>query len=151
MNAYLADFALYRAGRVEEARSRLEERYGEIGPSGSGVVLLAAGDTAGARERAARYEELDASFAAGLLHAALGNRGRAVEDFRAFLESDRTVFHGGQTIRLRYFFPQALASFREDPRYRDLIREYNRAWGLNPDGSFPDSVDISRSSCRYCG
>jgi len=42
----------------------------------------------------------------------------------------------GVLDRLRYYGVEN-PSIKENPRYRDLIQEANRAWGLNPDGSFP--------------
>ena len=45
--------------------------------------------------------------------------------------------------RLRYFYPDLVSAFRADPRYDKLIRSLNRAWGLNPDGSLPENIDVS--------
>lgn len=47
--------------------------------------------------------------------------------------------------RLRNFYPDLLSTFREDPRYDKLIRTLNRAWGLNPDGSFSESTGVPGS------
>jgi hypothetical protein len=34
------------------------------------------------------------------------------------------------------------SSIRDDPRYEALLREAYRAWGLLPDGSVPQDVDV---------
>lgn len=31
-----------------------------------------------------------------------------------------------------------LEPLRKDPRYEELIRKANQAWGLNPDGTIPE-------------
>ena len=54
------------------------------------------------------------------------------------------VEHWGQHGEdLRYYFPDVLGSLRDDPRCRDLTRKVNREWGLDLDGSLPDSADVA--------
>lgn len=97
---------------------------------------VSAGDSAAARELAARWEEAGIPLLAGVLRAVLGEHGRAVEDFREAVRRTELV-HDAAIIGIRYFFPERLEGFREDPRYRELLREINRDLGLGPDGSVP--------------
>ena len=74
-----------------------------------------------------------------VVHAALG------EEEAALAELNRMDFEGQQlsTLVVRYYFPDILGPLRTDPRYREFIGRMNRAWVLNPDGSIPDSVQVS--------
>lgn len=137
--------ALYRLGRVADAKSALQKaRDDPLHTSTVAMIHIASGDTAQARELLTHYEEGAHLFAAGLVHGGLGNHEECLEYLRDFFRADR-LFHGGQTIRIRYLFPHLLAPLRDDPRYERLIRDLNQAWGLNPDGSLPDGVDVAWS------
>ena len=76
----------------------------------------------------------------GLVHAVLGDEGAA---FSAWRQIDDWWIN---LHLLRYCFSDVLAPLRRDPRYEKLIHEINEYWGLNPDGSIPDSVGVSLQS-----
>jgi hypothetical protein len=76
----------------------------------------------------------------GLVHAVLGDKGAA---FSAWRQIDDWWIN---LHLLRYCFSDVLAPLRRDPRYEKLIHEINEYWGLNPDGSIPDSVGVSLPS-----
>ncbi|MDX1578321.1 MAG: hypothetical protein R3266_07540, partial [Gemmatimonadota bacterium] len=93
------------------------------------LSLAASGDTAAASERLARIEEARVgpghAFAAGLVHAALGDVDAA---FRSF---DRVQRWGPlETEQFRYYFPDVLGPLREDPRWERQLRAVDRSWGL---------------------
>jgi hypothetical protein len=81
---------------------------------------------------------------AGLIRASLGEIDRAFAAFERLDEEDWGSISTNHILRsgalLNY------ARLRDDPRYGELIREGNRAWGLNPDGSFPGGGVGARSS-----
>lgn len=130
-------FALYHTGRWDELEALAREHLEE----GTGPHFILAriaalrGDTAAAREHLADIREAEDHVRAGLAHTALGETDEAfsawakVEEWRAFWPE-----------ALRYWFADIVGPLRDDPRYRELIRKVNMAWGLNPDGSIPDSV-----------
>jgi hypothetical protein len=85
-----------------------------------GYARGAAGDPAGAREVLARLESLSrtryvSSFYSALVHSGLGDRAAALDELeRAFTErSSWMVFLNVE---------RAFDGFREDPRFRDLVR-----------------------------
>ncbi|HKK93799.1 MAG TPA: tetratricopeptide repeat protein [Longimicrobiales bacterium] len=65
------------------------------------------------------------TFCTGLIHAALGDAERALENFER-------VDPWGQlsTECLRYFYPEVLGSIRHAPGYPDLIGAMERSWGV---------------------
>ncbi len=130
---------LHHQGRYAEA-----ERLARRGISGLDDVpymlrtLLVAtevalGDVPGAREELARMRQDDLPpVPLGLAHAALGDVDAA---FDAFL-GDEVIWPPGTVVALRYWFPEALRRIRADPRYPELVREIERKWKLEPDGTF---------------
>lgn len=142
--------ALYHLGRYGDARrtaieslSTLErdDRYERFWMAWFnaylGVIRVAEGDTAGAR-RHLEYLRSNATNPTqiGLVQTALGNVDDAFEAFGRLREE-----HWGgiaASHHLRYGTLLDLSRLEEDPRYRELIRGANRAWGLNPDGSLPE-------------
>ncbi len=133
--------ALLHLGRHAEAASlfrSLVERpeITELSAAGCqgmlAVALHRAGDTAAARAALTRLEEgWDFPVLEGVVHAELGEVDAAFEDLR------RGYFSYVRTGILRK--DPLLEPIRDDPRYRELIRRVNRAWGLEPDGSFPSA------------
>lgn len=141
--------ALYHLGRYGQARRTAVETLSTLGRDDRyqrrwaawlnaylGVILSARGDSAGARERL-DYLRSNATNPTqiGLVQAALGNIDDALEAFGRL----RREHWGGiaATHHLRYGTLLDLSRLEEDPRYRALIREANRAWGLDADGSLP--------------
>jgi TolB-like protein/tetratricopeptide (TPR) repeat protein len=146
----LRSFVLYHARAWDE----LEELVGQVRETeGEGVlgrfylarIAALRGDTAAARDYLSEIRREEASNVRyvfqGLTHAALGQTDRA---FAAWDELELPAAASGlPEWVLRYWFPDLLDPLRDDPRYRKLMGRFNRAWGLNPDGSLPDSVDVS--------
>jgi TolB-like protein/cytochrome c-type biogenesis protein CcmH/NrfG len=142
---FLESYALYRLGELPrpDPAGRLEIR--------SLLAMLAeatAGDTVPAREALRILEEerdLPPNRWTGLLQAALGRRAEALDTFEAaFRRKEEGMTGGGLTIALRYYYPDVLGPLRTDPRWQELIRRIDVGWGLNPDGSLPDSVAAVR-------
>jgi tetratricopeptide (TPR) repeat protein len=106
-------------------------------------IAASRGDTAAAREQLAEVRQADDPFFEGLIHAVLGDEDAA---FTAWERVEKEVWRSGPNQGLHYGFSDILDPLRDDPRYEELIREINTAWGLNPDGSLPDSVDVSFES-----
>lgn len=136
---FLEAVALRHLGRLESAESiHQQERAMRWRPSWHrgelALVQVAAGDSARARESLNQLREAEDGFSIGLVHAALGEPDAG---FRAFQRYDSWGM--GEVILVRYGYPDALEPLREDPRYRELMREINQQWGLNPDGSLPAS------------
>lgn len=141
--------ALMAMGRLEEARQLAE---GQIADGGIETIwggwlraylaeiLTAQGDTAAAR---AYLDELRAPDVPprwlAWAYAGLGRTEEAVETYGRLEREDWGLI--GPIYHLRYW--KSLPDnepLREDPRFRELIHEANRAWGLNSDGSFPSGA-----------
>jgi tetratricopeptide (TPR) repeat protein len=143
-------FVLYHAEEWDElasvSRRQLEQGknryYARFHLARAGVGR---GDTAVARAQLAKVREDEPSggrfFAEGLIHAALDQPDSTFSAWRRAREAAEGARGPAQV--LRYWYPDVLDPVRDDPRYRELIAEINRAWGLNPDGSLPDSVEMS--------
>lgn len=132
-----------RAGRHEDALAALERGL-DLAAPGDGVRQLhrgkpavahvRMGDTSRAQAMLNTLEQNDESrYARAEVHAALG------EVDAAFADLQKVKWAKFLAAELRY--GSALASLRDDPRYKDLLRMVNRTWGLNPDGSLPTSTD----------
>lgn len=151
--------ALYNLGRLQEAldltrdqMARLEEtaswkEEGTVGWKQSfrcylGILWAAQGDTARAHEHVKQLVAEDAHpILVGSAYAGLGQPDRSLQAFRRLEHDDWG--HIGVVATLRYgplADSRLLAPLQNDPRYRELLREGNRAWGLNPDGSLPDRI-----------
>jgi hypothetical protein len=134
---HLEGIALYRLGQLEEAKSVL--RNLTVPWTGAGaegmlaIVHAAAGDTESAREISGHLEENGAFFEAGMVYAALG---QVDEAFQLFEKVDYWSDYW-PTLATRYHLSFVSSSLQNDPRYESLLREVNRNWGLNPDGSLP--------------
>jgi TolB-like protein/tetratricopeptide (TPR) repeat protein len=139
-------FVLYHAQRWDELEQLSRERLSK-GEEPTGVwrfhlarIAASRGDTAAVREQLAEVRQADAPYNEGFIHAVLGDEDAA---FAAWERVEVELWwRSGLNRDLRYFFSDILDRLRDDPRYEALIREINRSWGLNPDGSLPDSVDV---------
>lgn len=126
-------------GQIVEARNILTHALSLGAPTANpthtqmrAVLALthaASGDLDEARPELSRIEgaagELADPFAAGLVHAALGQGDEAFASFGKVTRWEPT-----ETELIRYFFPDVLGPLREDPRYERVLREVNRSWGL---------------------
>ena len=140
--------ALSRAGRYDEALAAFGRGF-DLAAPGDGVrqlhlgkpavTHLRMGDTTRARTLLDTLEQNGESrYARAEVHAALGDVDAALADLQAvkwakFLAAE-----------LRY--GPALASLRDTPRFRRLLRAVNRTWGLNPDGALPAPSNSSSLS-----
>lgn len=128
------------AGRHEEAIVSLQralERTSEgsfewgLSIAGLGVIHARMGDTARSREMLTRLQESgEAPFWQAVVHAAIGEQTAAFQALRAV---EWTTISRWDLLVL-----PAFDSLRDDPRYDELIRDIDRRWGLDPDGSLPD-------------
>jgi len=145
--------ALYHLGRLDEAQRLAREEISKmdregVSKLGKGLwpvamrghlaaVIAAQGDTAGAREQLnwIRTKETE-PFWVGFVHAVVGEKNEA---FKVWEGMDMEAWGRiPAPHHLRYGVLLDLTRLREDSRYRKLIQKANRAWGLNPDGSFPE-------------
>jgi len=126
--------SLYHLGRFAEAKSVLENLAVPWAGSGPLATLalahVASGDTAEARDLLARIEGSGNQFAAGLVHAALGEEDDA---FDAFQRVSR--WSEWPTLSVHHFYEDVLRPLQDDPRYEGLVSEVDRSWGLAPGGS----------------
>ncbi len=122
--------ALYHLARLTEAHSVLQHLSVPWTDSGASaaqaLVLVATGDLFEARGRLAQIEQTDDLFSAGLIYAALGEPDRA---FAVFERIDQ--WGAWPTLAMRYYFPNVLSPVRNDVRYRKLLREIDRSWGIS--------------------
>jgi TolB-like protein/Tfp pilus assembly protein PilF len=135
--------ALSRGGRFEEALASFERGL-DLAAPGDGirqlhlgkpaVTRVRMGDTARARALLDTLERTDESpYARAEVHAALGQIDAAFADLQN-VEWAKFI-----AAELRY--GPALDPLRTDPRFRPILHEVNRSWGLNPDGSLPAPAD----------
>ncbi len=127
--------ALYDLERFEEAKSVLQGLsvpWADVGPRATLALTYAAtADHEAARAMLTEFEEAGHSFAAGLVHAALGDDEAAFDAFR------RVERWGDYwpTLAVRHYYRDVRSALRGDPRYEELRRNVDRSWGLTPDGS----------------
>lgn len=135
--AFYEGLALYRLGRFDAACAVLQGLVVEwVGSGPQGTLALAcvgAGDTARARRLLAELEQAGEWFSVGLVHAALGDRDAA---FGAF-EQVRDWGAYWPTWAVHHYFPELMDRLSGDARYRGMLANIHRAWGLDPDGEFP--------------
>lgn len=142
--------SLYELERMDEVRSRLRDLRVAWAPSAAPTALalvdLADGDTASARAELERLEvDAESRFYPGLVYAALGDRERALEAFEQVEAWSKSPLLAWPTLSLRYLFSDVLSPMRGDPRYQELIRQVDLAWGLESDGSLPGDPDRSEA------
>ena len=134
--------ALHELDRPDEAAALLRDvelGWAPFAPrTTAALARLSEGDSVPARELLSTLPDTGhALFYRGLLHAALGDEQAAFDAFGRIEDWSRSPLLGWPNVSLRYLHPRVLEPLREDPRYRELIREINRSWGLDPDGRLP--------------
>ncbi len=139
---------LSEAGRPNEAIAALRrglERTSKgsfawtVGQVSLGLAHVRNGDTARAREFLTRLEgRRTAPLQKARLYAALR------EESAAFEALGDVEWMNWKRWDLR--FMSEFTRLRDDPRFQEMLREARRSIGLNPDGSLPDSVDVSFGS-----
>lgn len=124
--------ALFDLECYEEAGEVLEDLH--VSWAGEGAEVTAAlvqcmiGDTEGAHQRLAEYQDAEHHCAAGLIHAALG------DDESAFASLSRIEeWSYWDTLSVHHYYPGVLGALRHDPRYRPIAERAHRAWGVNAD------------------
>ena len=130
---FMEGLALLHLDEAEEATRALsralELALSDGTPSRPEVLaVLALADSASGNTEAARgrLDEIDSSsdpFAAGLVHAALGETDRALELFASVEEWGFTA-----TPQIRYFFPDAIGAMRQDPRFEGVLEQVRRSY-----------------------
>jgi tetratricopeptide (TPR) repeat protein len=149
--------ALLHLHRWEDARALAREHGAGSGDAAHwtwnafAVAQVELGDSAVARRRIeelmTRNERPDTwrHWEVAWLHAALGNDDAALSGLER-IDFDEPRFGAPGAAILRFFYPRYFGPLRDTPRFRALIRDVNRFWGLDPDGSMPDSVGVSFGS-----
>lgn len=137
--------ALYGLRQLDEARHLAEEQISkpDVAPGWKGwfraylvSINSVAGDTAQAQKYLAQLQEVnDDPAKLGQAYASLGKIDHALKAYQRLSENGWRGF--GPNVEFRYGIMYGLEPLRQDPRYDELIRKANRAWGLNPDGSLP--------------
>lgn len=82
----------------------------------------------------AEFDDADNHCATGLLHAALGDGDSALVALARIREWSYWA-----TPSIHHCYSGVLGPMRRDPRYRPTLERAHRAWGLEPDGAFPDA------------
>lgn len=143
--------ALVALDRLDEARALAEEEVSELGAETDWggwfraylVQILATGnDTDRAQEYLRELEAMNADPSMrAWAYAGLGEGDRALEMYRELAREawGRIGSVGG----LRYASSFGLDALEAASGYDDLLQTVNEYWGLNPDGSLPDSVDVT--------
>lgn len=139
--------ALYGLRQLDEARRLAEEQISnpDVAPGWKDWfraylvgINSAVGDTAQAQKYLAQLQEQEDSAKLGQAYAALGKTNRALKAYQRL--SEKHWWRFGPNVEFRYGIMYELESLRQDPRYKQLIRKANQAWGLNPDGSLPEEM-----------
>lgn len=140
---FVEGVALTRAGRYDEALQALARGVDLAAPDDGvrqlhlgkpAVTHLRRGDTTRARSLLRELQEDDESpYARAEVHTALGE----TEEAFALLETVEWAKFLAAELR----FSPALDPLREDPRFKQLLRDVNHLWGLDPDGSLPTAAD----------
>lgn len=140
MTHFIEGLAFYHTGRFEEAARAFKTALDIIPARGTpnqsevktalAFTYYALGDHQwGLEYKDQIFGRID-PFPLGMLQALYGETGAAFQTLTRV--QDWTSF---ATEFIRYLFPKALASLRNDKRFPDLIVMVNTVWGLNKDGS----------------
>ncbi len=129
--------------RLEEAEAALGSALSLALPHGTparseiraalALTHAAGNDVTAARELLAQIDTEADPFAAGLVHAALGEIDEALDLFGSVRE-----WGFASTPQVRYFFPEVLGPLRQNPRFEEIIRQVNRSVGKEPGGTERD-------------
>ncbi len=132
---YMEGLTLYHLNRFSEAQFALKEALSlaklEGIPSKSEVraafalTCIALGNHSKAEKLLAKIGEDDDLFSAGLAQAALGKSEDAIKNFS--IVKDWDYF---STASFRYFFPKILNPLRETKRYKQILLQVDKSWGI---------------------
>jgi len=128
-----SSFALYALQRYQKAISALEGMT--VGWAGKGaeatlaLSYIAVGDEASAKNILTDIGDAVDPFAAGLIHAGLGNRDRA---FELFFDINKLGYW--PCLAVHNLYREVWDQFQHDPRYHDLVHFALKSWNVNPKG-----------------
>ena len=137
--SFYEGLVLYELERFAEARSVLAPlsvpAAGELavpwagrGPDATlALVLAASGDNEGARAILAEIDAEADPFAAGLVHAALGEIEQAFAAFSRVAEMS-----AWPSLAIHHHYRTVWQLLRDDPRFQDLLAVAYRSWGIEP-------------------
>jgi TolB-like protein/Tfp pilus assembly protein PilF len=141
---FMEGLALYHLGRYPEARAAFERTLPLVPPGGTpkhseiraglGLVAAAMDEPERAREILTGIREEEDPFAAGLIHAALGEVDAALE---AFGRVRQWGWNSMAAELMRGLFPEVLGPVRAARGFDEIREQIHRDWGLNADGTFP--------------
>lgn len=133
---FMEGLVLYHQGHLPDAEAALNDALPLTPPEGTpthaeirsvlALVHAASGEHDRARSVLSGLRTASAPCSEGLIHAALGDLDAAYAAFDRV--RDWSTF---SPEFVRYFFPDALAHLRKDPRYERLLREMDRSWGIS--------------------
>lgn len=142
--------ALTRLGRLGQAHDIAEQQLNKL-PNQKSVpakwfraylvqILSAQGDTTAAKTHLKRLKSINAEPPfLGWAYLGIGMIDKALQTYQEIEGSGWGNI--GVLDRLRYYGDEHPA-IKDKPRYQQLLRKANIAWGLNPDGSIPDEFDV---------
>ena len=142
--------ALSRLGRLNDAHQLAEKQFEKLANTQTVpgkwlqayLVQLssAKGDTTRAQKYLNKLQSINAEPPfLGWAYLGIGMIDKAMETYQKI--EGPGWGNIGVLDRLRYYGIEH-PSIKENPHYRDLMRKANRAWGLNPDGSFPEESNL---------
>jgi TolB-like protein len=145
--------ALMQLGRLEEARRLAEKQIETLGPETVWggwfrvylvYILAEQGDTTGAERylEQVRQAEVSSTHMASA-YLGLGDAEKALGAVQQIEWSKFDALRSQIDMFLLRYLGEKYPSIRQDPRYQETFRWANRAWGLNPDGSLPENIDVS--------
>ncbi|AHM58696.1 transcriptional regulator [Flammeovirgaceae bacterium 311] len=139
---FMEGLAFYHNGQLKEALEIFEQALylaSAMGTPSQAEVKIGLAFTYSALDEWGKVQEIRNQtygridpFSLAMLQALQGELSEAFETFSRV--EDWSSF---STEQLRYFFPDALNSFRTEPHYQKLISQLNLAWGLQANGSLP--------------
>jgi len=121
--------ALFHLGRFADAVTVLKDLavpWAGSGPSATlALAHVAAGDTTEARKLLAQIKDSGDSFAAGLVHAALGEEDEAFDAFQA-----ASPLSDWPILSVHHLYMDVWGPLQGDLRYQELVRGVDRDWEL---------------------
>ncbi len=139
--------ALMQLRKYEEAQqlaeNHLNTSFGKWFRAYLVQILSAKGDTVQALEYLNQLESAEVlPRILAWAYIGLGKTDKALETYqRLEPKAWRHIGAGGGLRSLGKKYP----AVKEDPRHKELMQNFYQAWGLNPDGSFPDKANKQRS------
>lgn len=120
---------LYHQGRYSEAKKLLQNLTVTWAGEGSRVLLaltdLKLGNEPSARMHLAYLEGKEDYFSAGLLHAALGDKEKALSAFES-IES----WGAWPTLSLNHLFSEDLDLLKGEPQFINMCNRIRQSWGV---------------------